>query len=156
MWPQNGNSDPQVDLDTAAERASKYSFFSYQCWFQSVHLSMCMMDDCVSSRRGYFYLKTSISSLIRSLWIGIRSSRHKENGSSYLTVHLPTVTTAAYGPIYVFHSGSSIISTSSRRHLYSKWTRQSRGVLRVDGGTTALLLQCGHNYHDNWERGTLW
>ena len=25
------------------------------------------MDDCISSRRGYFYLKTSISSLIRSL-----------------------------------------------------------------------------------------
>ena len=156
MWPQNGNSDPQVDLDTAAERASKYSFFSYVCWFQFVHLSMCTMDDCISSRRGYFYLKTSISSLIRSLWIGIHSSRHKENGSSYLTVHLPTVTTAAYGSIYVFYSGSSIISIPSRRSLYSKWTQQSRGALRVDGGTTALLLSCGHNDRDNWEGGTLW
>ena len=57
MWPQNGNSDPQVDLDTAAERASKYLSFSYECWFQSVPLSMCTLDDCVSSEAGISTLK---------------------------------------------------------------------------------------------------
>ena len=93
MWPQNGDSNPQVDLDTAAERASKYLSFSYECWFQSVPQSMCTMDDCISSRSGYFYLKSSISSLIRSIWIGIHSPWHNEDGSSYLTVQLPTVTT---------------------------------------------------------------
>ena len=156
MWPQNGNSDPQVDLDTAAERASKYLSFSYECWFQSVPQSMCTMDDCISSRSGYFDRKSSISSLIRSIWIGIHSPWHNEDGSSYLTVQLPTVTTEVYGDIYIFYSGSSIISIPSRRSIYSKWTRQSRCILRCYDATTGLLLQSGHDDHDIWDRGTLW
>ena len=78
------------------------------------------------------------------------------DGSSYLKVLLPTVTAAAYGSIYVFYSGSSIIGIPSRRSLYSKWTWQSRGILRVDYATTTLLLQCGDDDHDNRDRETLW
>ena len=95
-------------------------------------------------RSGYFYLKTSISSLIRSLWTGIRSSRYKENGSSYLTVQLPTVTTAAswrylrflfwkqyhqrpFQEIYIFE-----VDTTVERYLASRrWNHRPLAIMRA-------------------------
>ena len=153
MWPQNGNSDSQVDIDTAAERASKYLSFRMYVDSNLFFKCMRMTDDCVSSRSGYFNLKTSISSLIRSLWTGIHSSWYNEDGSSYLLEQLPYVTAEVYGDKYIFYSGSGFINIPSRSSEHSEAIQRSRSILRhIDaiGGWAPLR---GYNDHDaqRWE-----
>ena len=56
MWPQNGNSDPQVDFDTAAEWASKY------LPFRMYMIPICSSEECVC-RTIVFHQESGISTL---------------------------------------------------------------------------------------------
>ena len=135
--------------------SQQISTFSYVYDPNLFFRRMCMSDDCVSSRSGYFNLNMSISSLNRSLWIGIHSSWYDETGSSYLLVQLPTVTEEVYGNYNIFDSGSSVINSPSRSSIYSKATRRSRRILRDSDAYNSLLPHGGYDDHDTWRGGTL-
>ena len=155
MWPQNGNSDSQVDIDTAAERASKYLPFRMFVDSNPFFRCMCMTDDGVSSRSGYFNLKTSISSLIRSFWIRIHSSWYNEDGSSYLLEQLPYVTAEVYGNQYIFYSGRGLINIPSRSPCYSEAIQRSRSILRDIDAIGSRSPLSGYNDHDAQRWGDL-
>ena len=80
MWPQNGNSDSQVDIDTAGDRASKYSSFRMYVDSDTFFKGMCDGPSCFFNKWAFPFIN--------------RQSRAWSVLSGLESIHLDTTTMA--------------------------------------------------------------